>query len=62
MGCVLAVAAWVYQDARSHAATGTPIVYTAGDWKITTPAHWFVACVVLTELFIPAYLDNRRPA
>jgi hypothetical protein len=25
-------------------------------------ADWFLACALLCELFIPAYLDNRRLA
>ncbi len=62
LGCVLAVAGWVYRDARAHAARGNPVVYAAGGWQIRTPAGWFVACALLFELFIPAYLDNRRPA
>jgi hypothetical protein len=59
---VLAAAGWVYRDARAHHERGTPIVYSHGTLRIATPAGWFVACVLLCELFVPAYLDNRRPA
>jgi Flp pilus assembly protein protease CpaA len=62
VGCVLAVASWVYRDARAHAASGSPIVYSVGSLQIRTPAAWFVACTLLFELFIPVYLENRRPA
>jgi hypothetical protein len=57
--CVVAVAAWVYRDARAHAKSGTPIVYSTGNLRIKTPVAWFLACAVLFELFIPVYLDSR---
>jgi heme/copper-type cytochrome/quinol oxidase subunit 2 len=59
---VLATALWVYRDARAHAQRGTPFVYAWGAFEIATPAGWFLACALLFEMFIPAYLDNRRPA
>jgi hypothetical protein len=59
---VLAAAGWVYRDARAHDQRGTPIVYSFGALRIATPAAWFVACALLCELFVPAYLDNRMPA
>jgi hypothetical protein len=59
---VLAIAFWVYRDARAHQRRGTPIVYSWGGFEIATPAGWFLACALLFEMFIPAYLDNRRPA
>jgi hypothetical protein len=52
----------VYRDARAHDQRGTPIVYSFGALRIATPAAWFVACALLCELFVPAYLDNRMPA
>jgi len=59
---LVAIASWVYRDARAHVADGRPIVYSSGDLRISTPAGWFVACVLLFELFIPVYLDRRHPA
>jgi hypothetical protein len=59
---VLTAAGWVYRDARAHHQRGTPIACSFGTLRIATPAAWFVACVLLCELFLPAYLDNRRPA
>jgi hypothetical protein len=62
LACVVAVASWVYLDARAHVQNGTPIVFSQGNLHIGTPAGWFLACAVLFELFIPVYLDSRRPA
>jgi hypothetical protein len=62
MAGVLAVAYWVFRDASAHAASGTPVVFSAGELEIKTPAGWFLACALLFEFFIPVYLDNRRPA
>jgi hypothetical protein len=59
---VLTAASWVYRDARAHHDRGTPIVCSIGTLRIATPVAWFVACVLLCELFLPTYLDNRRPA
>jgi hypothetical protein len=61
VGCVLAVASRVYRDARAHAASGSPIVYSAGSLQIRTPAAWFAACTLLFELFIPVYLEKPPP-
>lgn len=62
VGGVLVVAAWVYRDARAHQERGTPIVYSSGIFEIATPAAWFLACALLCEVFVLAYLDNRTPA
>jgi hypothetical protein len=59
---VIAAAGWVYRDARAHEKRGIPIVHSTGNLHIRTPAAWFVACVLLFELFIPTYLDSRHPA
>jgi Flp pilus assembly protein protease CpaA len=60
LGAVVVVAAWVYRDAKSQAASGYPVVYSAGTLHIKTPVAWFLACTLLFEVFVPAYLDNRR--
>lgn len=59
---VLVAAGWVYRDARAYNQRGTPIVYSHGTLRIATPAAWFVACALLCEMFVPAYLENRGPA
>ena len=56
---IVAAAGWVYRDARAHQLKGTPIVHSTGNLHILTPAAWFVACVLLVELFVPTYLDSR---
>lgn len=59
---VLSAALWVYRDARAHSARGNPVVYSWSSIQIRTPAGWFIACALVFEMFIPIYLDNRRPA
>lgn len=59
---ILGAAAWVYRDARAQSRAGNPVTYSMGDLHIKTPAGWFLACALVFELFIPVYLDNRRPA
>jgi hypothetical protein len=62
VGIVFAAAAWVYADARTHARRGNPIVGSAGAFHVRTPAGWFVACLLLAELFLPLYFDSRQMA
>jgi hypothetical protein len=59
---IIAGAYWVYTDARAQLASGHSIVYSWGTVRISTPAGWFVACALVFELFIPAYLSTRRHA
>lgn len=62
LGIVIAVAAWVYQDARSHVRRGNPIVFSVGTLRVCTPIGWFFACLLLAELFLPVYIDSRGTA
>jgi hypothetical protein len=56
---VLAVAGWIYTDARTHARRGRPIEYSAGTLHLRTPAGWFVASLIMPELILPVYIDSR---
>lgn len=56
---IVAMAAWVYQDARAHAGRGRPIISSYGSLQLNTPMAWFLACLVMWETFFPLYLDSR---
>ena len=62
LSIVFAAAAWVYADATTHARRGNSIVFSAGALHLRTPAGWFFACLLVSELFIPLYLDRRGMA
>jgi len=57
---LLATDLWVYTDAKAQAEHGAPVVFTWGSFKVDTPTEWFVACLLLSILFIPLYLAGRR--
>jgi hypothetical protein len=52
-------AAWVYSDAKTQADQGNPIDVSVGSLRLNTPVAWFLACLVLAELFIPLYVESR---
>jgi hypothetical protein len=58
-GFALAAATWVHSDARAHARKGRPIVSSIASVKLRTPIGWFLACLLLTELVLPVYVDCR---
>jgi hypothetical protein len=62
LGCVLAAAAWVHSDARAHARRGRPVVSEIGSLELRTPVSWFLACLVLPEMVLPAYVESRPTA
>lgn len=62
LSSVFAAAVWVYSDAKTYARRGNPIVFSWGALHLSTPAAWFLACLLLGELFIPVYVDNRSLA
>jgi hypothetical protein len=60
MVCVMFVAAaWVYNDAKAQANQGNPIDVSVGSLRLNTPAAWFLACLLMAELFIPPYVESR---
>lgn len=59
LGCVLIAAAWVLSDARAHAKRGRPIVSSIGSVELRTPINWFCACLLVPEVALPVYVDNR---
>jgi hypothetical protein len=59
---VLSTGLWVYTDAKLQAKQRNPVLFSAGSFALTTPARWFVACLLFWELFFPLYLDSRSPA
>ncbi len=61
LAALFAVGLWVYRDASTHEAQGRPVVVTLGPLRIDRPAVWFVACLILSVLFIPIYLSVRTP-
>jgi hypothetical protein len=56
---LLATDLWVYMDAKTQAEHGVPVAFTWGSFKVDTPTEWFVACLLLSILFIPLYLVGR---
>jgi hypothetical protein len=59
---VVSTGLWVYADAKVQAQERTPVLFSSGSFALTTPAQWFIACVLGWELFFPLYLDSRSPA
>lgn len=59
---VLSTGLWVYSDAKLQAKQRSPVLFSTGSFELTTPARWFIACLLVWELFFPLYLDSRSPA
>jgi hypothetical protein len=59
---VVAAAVWVHSDAKMYARRGNPVVFSWGALHLSTPMAWFFACLLLGELFVPAYIDSRSLA
>lgn len=57
-----AIAGWVYRDARAQALLGRPVTGSLGALQLRTPAAWTVACVLLPEVALLAYVDCRAAA
>jgi hypothetical protein len=57
---VFATALWVYMNAEAAAGRGRPIVRSVGSFQLRTPTAWFVACLLLCELFFPLCIDSRN--
>jgi hypothetical protein len=62
VGIVIATAVWVYADAKTYARRGNPIVMATESFQLRTPRGWFVACLLLWEVFFPLYIDSRSVA
>lgn len=62
LAIVFAMAVWVYLDARAHVGRGRPIVSSYGSVQLNTPVAWFLACLVMWEMFFPLYMDRRSLA
>jgi hypothetical protein len=56
---VLTTDLWVYADASSQADRGTPVVFSAGAFRLHTPIGWFLACLILWVVFFPTYVVGR---
>ena len=41
---------------------GRPVTGTLGPLQLQTPAAWLVACLLLPEVALTAYVDCRQPA
>lgn len=57
---VLGIDLWVYTDAKAHVERGTPIVFWTQSFSVATPASWFLACLLLSVIFIPLYINTRN--
>jgi hypothetical protein len=62
LSVVFATASWVYMDAEASAGRGRPIACSVGSLRLRTPTAWFVACVLLCELFVSLYIDSSSRA
>jgi hypothetical protein len=54
-----AASVWVYLDAQRCAGEGAPVVIRIGNFAVSTPAAWLVACVLLWMFFFPMYVVSR---
>lgn len=59
---LMAMGVWVYRDARAQELRGRPVTGSLGALQLRTPAAWTVACVLLPEVALMAYVDNRMTA
>jgi hypothetical protein len=59
LAVLMIIDACVYSDARAHAQRGSPVILSIGSLSIDTPAAWFIECLLLSVLKIPAYLASR---
>jgi len=57
---IIATDLWVYTDARTRSERGSPVTLSIGVLKLNTPTVWFVACLILWILFLPAYIVARN--
>jgi hypothetical protein len=55
----LASDGWVYADARAHAKSGKPVVFSRGSLIVDTPAAWLALCLILWIVAFPVYLVSR---
>ncbi|MHB1833935.1 MAG: hypothetical protein ACYCXW_03120 [Solirubrobacteraceae bacterium] len=56
----IAACLWVYRDAKTNAAAGTPVYLQIGTLRIDTPEAWAIACVAFVIVFLPLYLAARK--
>jgi hypothetical protein len=56
---LLGAVRWVHQDATAHRDADRPVVFRAGTLVIDTPAAWAMACLALSVLAFPLYLNCR---
>ena len=56
---VVALAVWIYDDARVRAEQGRPVIFQSGAFVLDTPGAWAIACLLLVVLFLPLYLVSR---
>lgn len=56
---LVAIDLWVYSDARQHAASGRPVTFQAGSFRLDTPEAWSVGVLILFVLFFPLYMMSR---
>ena len=56
---LLSIAVWVYIDAKTQTARGTPVVFSYGRIEISTPDGWLLCCLFLGLVFFPLYMAGR---
>jgi hypothetical protein len=54
-----AASVWVYLDAQRCAGEGAPVVLRIGNFAVSTPVAWLLACVLLWVFFFPMYVVSR---
>jgi hypothetical protein len=57
---VIAIALWIYSDAKARSERGHPVIFSTDSFTVETPAAWFVGCLVFSVVFIPLYLQSRQ--
>ena len=61
-GVIFASAIWVLMDAQALARQGLPVTGSFGTLHLNTPLRWFLACLLLWEIFFPFYVSCRNSA
>jgi hypothetical protein len=57
---LIAIALWIYSDARAQSEAGHPEIFSTGSFTVETPAAWFIGCLAFSVVFIPLYLVSRQ--
>ena len=56
---IIATDFWVFNDARTRAEQGNPVVFSVGSIRLDSPKVWAAACLFLWVFCFPLYLRCR---